>query len=88
MVADGDYVAVFHSIHRVMKAEKLLKGMRFAVLLIPAPRVLSSDCGLALRYGPDDREAVERALADASLAPVEIFVKQGDTYVAVEPAGS
>ena len=25
MVNDGDYVAIFNSVHRVMKAEKLLK---------------------------------------------------------------
>jgi hypothetical protein len=26
MVKEGDYVAIFNSVHRVMKAEKLLKG--------------------------------------------------------------
>ena len=50
MVKDGDYVAIFNSVHRVMEAEKLLKEKRLAVLLIPAPRALAADCGLALRY--------------------------------------
>ncbi|MBT0666315.1 DUF3343 domain-containing protein [Geobacter pelophilus] len=78
MVADGDYVVVFQSIHRVMKAEKLLKGKGLAVLLIPAPRSITSDCGLALRYGADIREAVEQALSEASLLPEDRYLKEGE----------
>ncbi|MBP1728654.1 MAG: hypothetical protein H6Q56_1027, partial [Deltaproteobacteria bacterium] len=63
MVREGDYVAIFNSVHRVMKAEKLLKGEKLPMLLIPAPRVLSSDCGLALRYAAVDRERIEALLA-------------------------
>lgn len=78
MVADGDYVAVFHSIHRVMKAEKLLKEKGLAVMLIPAPRSITSDCGLALRYGPAVREAVEQILTEASLLPEDRYRKEGE----------
>jgi hypothetical protein len=80
MVADGDYVAVFQSIHKVMKAEKILKQKGFPVLLIPAPRALSSDCGLALRYAPEDRLRVEETLAAASLLPQELYLKEGESY--------
>ena len=76
MVNDGDYVAIFNSIHRVMQAEKLLKERRLRILLIPAPRALKSDCGLALRYGDADRAEVEGALAGKSLLPEEIYVKK------------
>lgn len=78
MVADGDYVAVFQSIHRVMKAEKLLKGKGLSVLLIPAPRSITSDCGLALRYGADIREEVERLLSEESLLPEDRYLKDGE----------
>jgi hypothetical protein len=81
MVKDGDYVAIFNSIHRVMQAEKLLKSRRMPILLIPAPRTLKSDCGLALRYGADDRESVEGALAVEGLMPEELYVKDGGVYV-------
>ncbi len=83
MVKDGEYVAIFNSIHRVMKAEKLLKERRLAILLIPAPRVLKSDCGLALRYSEAEREGVLRALAEEDLAPEEIYVKKGEEYVRI-----
>lgn len=80
MVADGDYVAVFQSIHKVMKAEKILKQQGVPVLLIPAPRALSSDCGLALRYAPGDRPRVEEILSAAALLPQELYLKHGETY--------
>jgi len=81
MVNDGDYVAIFNSIHRVMQAEKLLKERRLPILLIPAPRTLKSDCGLALRYAESSKNEVERALAEEGLLPEEIYIKKGDEYV-------
>ena len=81
MVKDGDYVAIFNSIHRVMQAEKRLKERRMPILLIPAPRALKSDCGLALRYSAADREAVEVALEEEGLLPEETFRKQGEDYI-------
>jgi hypothetical protein len=80
MVKEGELVAIFNSIHRVMKAEKLLKELKLPILLIPAPRSLSSDCGLAIRYPLEQREAVESALAAASLQPEEIHIHRGAAY--------
>ncbi len=80
MVNDGEYVAIFNSIHRVMKAEKVLKGRHFAILLIPAPRALAADCGLAIRYAEADREAVESALREEKLLPEETYRKHGEKY--------
>ena len=84
MVSDGDYVAIFNSIHRVMKAEKTLKGLGFSILLIPVPRALASDCGLAIRYAAADRKDVEQALAGAGLTPEEVYVKSGDAYAIIQ----
>ena len=86
MVNEGQYVAIFNSIHRVMKAEKILKELRLPILLIPVPRTLASDCGLAIRYAADDRAAVDRALEEAGLVPEEVYLKSGDDYV--KTAGS
>jgi hypothetical protein len=84
MVNDGDYVAIFNSVHRVMKAEKLLKEQKLPILLIPAPRALSSDCGLAIRYAAAEMTRVEGVLHGAGLAPEEIYRKTGDHYSRVE----
>jgi hypothetical protein len=81
MVKEGDLVAIFHSIHRVMKAESLLKSQGIAMLLIPAPRALHADCGLGIRYSPEDRTDVERTLEESGLEPEEVYMRSGDGYV-------
>ena len=52
-----------------MKAEDILKKMGLQVLLIPAPRALSTDCGLALRFSDDENSNIMQALADEKLLP-------------------
>ena len=42
------YVFLFESVHRVMRAEKILKGKGIAADLIPVPREINSDCGVAV----------------------------------------
>ena len=81
MVNEGDYIAVFNSIHRVMKAEQFLKERQLPILLIPAPRSISSDCGLAIRYTEGDRMVVEESLATAELAPEMVYLRRGSDYV-------
>lgn len=84
MVRENDFIAVFHSIHRVMKAEKILKGAGVPILLIPAPRQISSDCGLALRYTPEDAERVQDILIGQGLPPAEVYQYQGGKFTAKE----
>ncbi|MDT8420015.1 MAG: DUF3343 domain-containing protein [Desulfuromonadales bacterium] len=81
MIAEGDYVAIFHSVHRVMKAEKILKQKHAPMLLIPVPRQLTADCGLAIRYAEADRDLVEGVLKRAAMSPVEVFQKRGADFV-------
>jgi len=83
MVREGDLVAIFNSIHRVMKAEKVLKERRLDILLIPVPRSLASDCGLAIRYAEADRETILAVLAEADLLPAEIYRYSADEFVRV-----
>jgi len=72
MVQEGDYLAVFNSAHRVMKAETVLKSRNIPILLIPAPRQLMTDCGLALRIRPENRDEVMRVLEQELLLPAFI----------------
>ncbi|MDY0300802.1 MAG: DUF3343 domain-containing protein [Trichlorobacter sp.] len=74
MVKEGQYLAVFNSTHRVMKAEKLLKSHKFDILLIPAPRALQTECGLAIRFDENIKSKVMNLLKDNGLAPA--FVSQ------------
>jgi len=74
-------VAIFNSIHRVMKAEKVLKLAGTEILLIPVPRQLASDCGLAIRYSPAMQEAVEEVLKKEGLLPAEVYRRVGQEFL-------
>jgi hypothetical protein len=80
MVQEGDYLAVFNSAHRVMKAESLLKSRGYSILLIPAPRQLMTDCGLALRISPDIRDEVMGVLNEVQLMPSFVNRYVGGLY--------
>lgn len=80
MVKEGQYLAVFNSTHRVMKAEKLLKSYNIDILLIPAPRVLQAECGLAIRFDEIHRLKAINLLQEQDLMPVFISRFQGGTY--------
>jgi hypothetical protein len=82
MVKENDYVAIFHSIHRVLKAEKILKQAGVDFLLIPVPRQLTSDCGLALRFSPETRENLLRILTEEDLPPAEMYQRNSGGYLA------
>lgn len=83
MVSEGDLVLIFRSIHRVMKAEKLLKQANLDILLIPVPRQLTSDCGLAIRFAQELRNEVEEVLGDAGLEIMELHQRQGRQFISL-----
>lgn len=80
MVKEGDYVAVFHSVHRVLKAEKILKAAGIAFRLIPAPRQLSADCGLALCFAQTEHAGIDDMLGRDGVPIAELWVMQAGIY--------
>ena len=83
MVREQDFVIIFHSMHRVMQAEKILKKAQLDILLIPVPRQLSSDCGLAIRYAPVEHENVLAALQGAGINPAERYQYCDRKYITI-----
>lgn len=83
MVNDGDCVAIFHSIHRVMKAEQVLLDEGLDILLIPVPRQLSADCGMALRFPGDLLDQIRARLMREALPMAEVWQMQNGCFRAV-----
>ncbi|MEE4253354.1 MAG: DUF3343 domain-containing protein [Desulfuromusa sp.] len=80
VIGEEDCVAIFHSIHRVMAAEKVLKAQRLDVLLIPVPRLLSSECGMAIRYSHSIHPEILAALVESKVVVQEVWVKRDGKY--------
>jgi len=58
-------VVLFYTSSSAMRAEKVLGQAGLAVKLIPTPRELSSDCGIALRFDAVQHQKVDELLARA-----------------------
>lgn len=83
MVQEGHVLAVFNSAHRVMKAEKLLKSLGFPILLIPAPRQIQTDCGLALRFHDENLTDVMNVLKKEKLLPFFISRYEAGKFLTI-----
>jgi hypothetical protein len=69
------YVFLFESVHRVIRAEKILKGKGIAVDLIPVPREINSDCGVAIEVDIGLGEEALRVLEENKISILECYMK-------------
>jgi len=60
-------VVLFHTNSAVLRAEKILLREDLAIKLIPVPRHLSSDCGIALRFDRSAETHVREILVAAGV---------------------
>lgn len=70
----GDLILIFRGTHQVLSAEKHLKKGGVAMRLIPVPRPLASDCGLAIRIAPALRARARELLSAAALLPASAHI--------------
>jgi hypothetical protein len=77
-------ILIFRGTHQVLSAEKRLKGGGVPLRLIPVPRHLTSDCGLAIRIPLDRRDRAREILSGARLLPVSVHLpREGGEYAPV-----
>lgn len=70
-------VVILFSIHFVLKAEKLLKRNGISHDVIPVPREISSDCGMAVEFSCLEKERVLELLASADLRIAGLYSRNG-----------
>ena len=78
---DPVLILIFRGTHQVLSAEKRLKGGGVSLRLVPVPRRLTSDCGLAIRIPLDLRDRARDILSRARLLPVSAHLaREGGEY--------
>lgn len=60
-------ILTFFSTHHALSAEKLLKQNGVEQTVVPTPRELSGNCGIAIRIDAADADRARRLLADAGI---------------------
>jgi hypothetical protein len=65
-----EMILIFRGTHQVLSAEKQLKKGGVPMRLIPVPKRLTSDCGLAIRILLGEKESARKVLSAAKILPV------------------
>jgi len=68
-------VFLFESVHRVMGAEKILKERGIQVDLIPVPREISTDCGVAVELSKESEEKALLILEENKMSMTACYTK-------------
>ena len=66
-------IITFISVHFVIKAEKILKKEGINVRLVPTPRKISSDCGMAIEVHYENIERIKTILNDYKCSMESIY---------------
>ena len=89
VTARRDLLLVFGSTQRVMHAERAGRERGLNVDAVPAPRAVSSSCGVVLEARAGEAATLAGLLAAAGLAPEAVYRRRGETWTpsALDAAG-
>ena len=62
MKEEARCIVTFFTVHQALRAEKVLIAEGFKISMIPVPREISSDCGIALAFACGDETRVKTVL--------------------------
>jgi hypothetical protein len=84
-----DGLISFYASHHAIRAEKTLRDGGLDVELIPGPKELSPNCGVALRFSYAQRETALELLAAKRIEVDEVhpYRPRTDDWQKPEPAG-
>lgn len=71
------YLVIFHTYSGVMQLEKVLKKKDMIYETMPAPRALSTDCGVSIVFESHD---VERFIKDIKTTNIHRIYLQNESY--------
>ena len=73
-------ILVLPSIHFVMKLEQEALAQGLWVELIPTPKQISSDCGMAVEFRKEDLVHIRRLIADKNLNRAMAYCRSGTGF--------
>jgi len=76
-----DLLLVFGTVQRVMRAERAARDAGLDVDAVPAPRSVSSQCGVVLEVAAGETAALQEILASIDLEPQLVYRRQDEMWV-------
>lgn len=69
-------IVTFPSTHAAMKGERAVSNANLKATVIPVPRYITADCGIALRFSRDILDDVKKALEESGVAVKGVYEEQ------------
>ncbi len=76
-----DLLVVFGTVQRVMQAEEAARAAGLDVDVVPAPRAVSSECGVVLEALASQGPGLAAVLAEVGLEPQGVYRRDGETWL-------
>ncbi|RNC29144.1 MAG: hypothetical protein AWM53_00793 [Candidatus Dichloromethanomonas elyunquensis] len=74
MEEQSKIVLIFTSVHVTMKAEKILKTLKWAFLLVPVPPFVNEGCGIGIQIASGDLPEVQAYLQKNEIPPIRVVM--------------
>jgi len=76
----AEIILVFASNTEVLNVEDLLEEMDLPFELVPVPKEVNPNCGLAISFLKRDRADILAALAEGGFKPQASYLRRGDDF--------
>ncbi|MFH1135266.1 MAG: DUF3343 domain-containing protein [Pseudomonadota bacterium] len=73
-------IFVLFSIHHVLRGEKALKKAGLEFDLIPVPKEINPDCGMAIETAEEKADQARQALLQAGLKIEAVYRREGKNF--------
>jgi hypothetical protein len=77
---EAEVILVFSSNTMILNAEDLLESKDLPFTLVPVPKEVNPNCGLAISFKEGDRDLIMPVLEAAALMPTAAWRRQGDRF--------
>ena len=76
----GEIILVFSSNTRILSAEELLEAKELPFTLVPVPKEVNPNCGLAISFSETDADLIMPVLCQAGLLPQSAYLRKADEF--------
>lgn len=77
----AEIIMVFASNTEVLNVEDCLEEMELAFELVPVPKEMNANCGLAISFKEKNETEIRTVLAGAGFSPLASYWRQGDYFL-------
>lgn len=77
---EAEFILVFASTTEVLNVEDHLEDLDLPFELVPVPKAVNPNCGLAISFAERNRPEIMAALDEGGFVPTAAYLRRGDDF--------